>query len=295
VRQLSKHIANKIPEIFLILSAIGFTDALFLTKQHYSRDPFACPIFGGCEQVTNSIYSEIFGVPISLLGMIYYGTIFLLTLYSYFSNNKKLLLLPAQLTWAGMGMSVVLVYIMIYLLGAICFYCALSAMISTLLFASGLIYLKSHKAYKLKFVATYFSKFSQYQLLLGILRIVLGLIFLWGFIDKVGIWFSGGHPAAGFLTNGTSGIFSSYFSSIAYSYLTNSLYMFGLFSVGVALTFGFASRLATIGGVTMMTLIYLGNLPPTHHPFLDEHIVYILVLILLHNTKAFSYIGLGKA
>lgn len=294
MRQFSKHIANIIPEIFLILSAIGFTDALFLTKQHYSRDPFVCPIFGGCETVTNSAYSEVFGIPISLLGMIYYGIVFLSTLYVYLSNNKKLLPKIAQFTLAGMATSLVLIYLMIYVIAAICFYCTVSALSSTLLFVAGAIYLSSQKNYVLKPYVAYFQRFKSHEALLGIIRICIGFIFLWAFIDKAEVWFSGGFPAAGYLAKGTSGIFANFFASIAYNPLVNHMYMFGLFAVGLALTFGFASRLATIGGVAMMILIYLGNLPPAHNPIIDEHIIYALVLVLLHKQSAYKYFGLGK-
>ncbi|OGM32828.1 hypothetical protein A2803_05785 [Candidatus Woesebacteria bacterium RIFCSPHIGHO2_01_FULL_44_21] len=120
--------------LFLFLSALGFLDSAFLTIQHYSRDPLTCPLFGGCEEVTSSIYSEVFGIPVALLGALYYGLIFLLSLYSYLTNNRKALHLAGYFTPVGLLCSVYLVYLMFFVLGAVCFYCLISAMSSTLLF-----------------------------------------------------------------------------------------------------------------------------------------------------------------
>jgi uncharacterized membrane protein len=119
---------------FLFLSVLGFLDSAFLSIQHYNRDPFSCPLFGGCEQVTSSIYSEVFGIPIALLGAAYYTLIFISSLYSYLAENKRILFLVSHLTIFGFTASAYLVYIMLFVLNAVCFYCIISAAISTLLF-----------------------------------------------------------------------------------------------------------------------------------------------------------------
>lgn len=137
--------------IFLFLSSLGFLDASFLTIQHYSRDPFSCPIFGGCEEVTSSIYSEIMGVPVALLGAIYYATIFTLSLYSYLKEDKRALVLASHLTAIGLLTSMYLIFLMFFVLNAICFYCLLSAVSSTLLFIFGVIFLKKEGSF-LKFL-----------------------------------------------------------------------------------------------------------------------------------------------
>lgn len=128
--------------IFLFLSALGFLDASFLTIQHYSKDPFNCPLVGGCEEVTSSIYSEVAGIPIALFGAIYYGTIFILSLYTYLNEDKKALTIASHFTIAGVITSLYLVYLMLFVLDAICFYCMVSAVSSTLLFIFGMNFLK---------------------------------------------------------------------------------------------------------------------------------------------------------
>lgn len=135
--------------IFLFLSALGVLDASYLTIQHYSRDPFVCPIFGGCDEVTNSIYSEIFGIPIALFGALYYFSIFIFSLVAYLSDNKNLLHIISGFTVFGLITSVYLMFIMIVVIKAICFYCVVSALTSTLLFVTGLVNLLSWRKRKI--------------------------------------------------------------------------------------------------------------------------------------------------
>lgn len=270
---------------FLFFSTLGFLDSTFLTIQHYSNDPFSCPLFGGCDLVTNSVYSEILGIPIALLGAFYYATIFILSLYSFLFNNKKGLILTSQLSLAGLLASLILIYLQVYVIQAICFYCMVSAFSSISIFAISMLYLKKTKNYFSKPIVTYLGKHTKRELFLGILRISMGFIFLWAFLEKAPGWFSGGFPARGFLLNGTKGVFADLFASGAENIVINFFYMFGLFSVGVALIFGITKKLATIGGVLMMLFIYLAALPPENNPLIDEHIIYILVLLVLYFEK----------
>jgi uncharacterized membrane protein len=135
--------------LFLFLSALGFLDSAFLTLQHYTKDPFNCPLFGGCEQVTGSIYSEVFGIPIALLGAAYYLLIFLIALFHYLTNNKKALHIVSHLnlTFFGFATSLYLIFIMVFVLQAICFYCLVSAISSISLFTLGFFTLKRDSAF----------------------------------------------------------------------------------------------------------------------------------------------------
>jgi thiosulfate dehydrogenase (quinone) large subunit len=133
-----------------------------------------------------------------------------------------------------------------------------------------------------------------------VVRIALGLIFLWAFFDKLiglgfatclnsetgsvetlcdGSWIRGGSPTFGFLSFATKGPFAELFKSMAGSVLVDWLFMLGLLGIGLTLTFGFAVRLGSLSGVFLMVLMWLAVLPPEHHPILDEHIIYGLVLL----------------
>ena len=123
------------------------------------------------------------------------------------------------------------------------------------------------------------------------LRLVMSLIFLWAFVDKLfglgfatkseNSWLNGGSPTSGFLLNATHGPFAEFFKSLAGVAVVDWLFMLGLLFVGLTLLINrFVSWGAIAGGV-MMALMWLSAFPPANNPVLDEHIVYILVLVLL--------------
>ncbi len=149
---------------YLILSFAGFVDAAYVTAKIYLSSPLSCAFFENCNRVINSSYSKIFGAPISLLGAVFYLTIFLLSVYYVDVSArrdihpelkvegpvervdvKRDLALKAIffLTAFGFAFSLYLVYIQAFLLNQFCLYCLVSALISLILFLNtGFNYLK---------------------------------------------------------------------------------------------------------------------------------------------------------
>ena len=133
-------------------------------------------------------------------------------------------------------------------------------------------------------------------------RLSLGWTFLWPFLDKTfglghetpsaGAWLSGGNPTKGFLS-GSVGPFSGIYHDIAGAGVVNGLFMVGLLGSGVALLLGIAMRPACIAGATMLVLMWSASLPPANNLFMDEHIIYALVLIGLAAVGAGKTLGLG--
>ena len=154
------------------------------------------------------------------------------------------------------------------------------------------------------------------QITLGLLRLSLGWIFLWAFLDKFfGLGFStcrnteinivnyfcrdalinGGSPTFGFLKFAVKGPFAEIFRSMAGNPIVDWLFMLGLLGVGLGLMVGIFMKLSTFFGGLMLSLIYLaGFLPPIHNPFIDEHIVYIIVMAVLCLSNSGDYLGLGN-
>lgn len=138
----------------------------------------------------------------------------------------------------------------------------------------------------------------------AVLRIGMGWVFLWPFLDKtfaLGFatesgkgWFSGSSPAMGFLKFGSTGPFVDFYQSLAGNPVVDWLYMLGLLGVGVAFILGIALRFAAFSGALMMLLIYSASLPLTNNPFFDDHLVYALVLLGLAYSGAGNTLGLGN-
>ena len=106
-------------------------------------------------------------------------------------------------------------------------------------------------------------------------------------------WINGGSPTFGFLKFGTVGPFASFYQGLADSVLVEWLFMLGLLFIGVALTSGILVRLGGLVGVLLMLLMYLGLIPPKNNPFLDEHLIYALVMLGFVFVHTCRHLGLG--
>ncbi|OGJ43028.1 hypothetical protein A3B60_03830 [Candidatus Peregrinibacteria bacterium RIFCSPLOWO2_01_FULL_39_12] len=130
---------------FIAVSFIGFLDAGYLTVVHYTGADLACSFLEGCEIVTTSKYSLIFGIPVALLGALYYLTILILSLLYFDTKNNILLKIFPALTIFGFLASGWFIYLQIFVIKALCEYCILSAVTSTILFILGLYTIVKHK------------------------------------------------------------------------------------------------------------------------------------------------------
>ncbi|GHF36468.1 hypothetical protein [Streptomyces griseosporeus] len=147
------------------------------------------------------------------------------------------------------------------------------------------------------------------------LRLLIGFVFLWAFLDKTfGFgyatpsgkgWIHGGSPTHGFLSGVAAGPMQSTFHAWAGLTWVDWLFMLGLLGIGLALTTGVALRLAGVAGTAMMALMWIAEWPPAQHlsdgspsmstnPFADYHVIYATALIALAVTGAGATWGLGR-
>ncbi len=121
------------------------------------------------------------------------------------------------------------------------------------------------------------------------LRLSMGWIFLWAFLDKlIGLgfateagkgWIDGGSPAAGFLSFGTSGPLAGFYSGLAGNAVVDWMFMLGILAIGLPLVLGIGVRIAASIGVVMLLVMYSALLGPANNPFLDDHIIYALIML----------------
>lgn len=128
---------SRIPKWFIVaalfLVLAGFFDAAFLTVKHYTEGTIPCPVFGSCEEVTNSKYGSLLGLPVSLYGAAYYLSI-LIALIAYWDTKKKFFIAWAiWLPFFGLAFSAWMMYAQYFLIKAFCFWCVVSATISLIL------------------------------------------------------------------------------------------------------------------------------------------------------------------
>ena len=115
-----------------VVSLAGIADAAYLTIHHYTAEPVPCSIIEGCEQVLNSQYATIGGIPLAIFGLLAYFAAFSLALLTVFGNRVMWKLFGAQVVLMA-GFSAWLIYVQAALIGAFCQFCLLSALITTIL------------------------------------------------------------------------------------------------------------------------------------------------------------------
>jgi thiosulfate dehydrogenase [quinone] large subunit len=137
------------------------------------------------------------------------------------------------------------------------------------------------------------------------LRIALGWVFLWAFLDKTfglgfatereAAWIEGGSPTEGFLAFGTKGPFADFYQGMAGAAFADWLFMLGLLGIGLALIIGIGMRVAAAAGALLLVLMWTAALWPENNPFMDDHLVYAGLLIGLAFARAEDTLGFGRA
>jgi thiosulfate dehydrogenase [quinone] large subunit len=150
---------------------------------------------------------------------------------------------------------------------------------------------------------------------LAIVRVVVGVEFLWAFLDKTfGLgyatpaaraWIHGGSPTKGFLSRVAVGPLEGTFHAIAGAAWADWLFMLGLLGIGIALILGVGLRAAAVSGTVLMLGMWAAEWPlakftsagepsMSTNPIVEYHIIYALALIALALTYAGHTWGLGK-
>jgi thiosulfate dehydrogenase [quinone] large subunit len=136
------------------------------------------------------------------------------------------------------------------------------------------------------------------------LRIVLGFVFFWAFLDKLfGLgystpseraWINGGSPTKGFLANSASGPFEGFYKNIAGAAWADWGFMLGLAAIGGALLLGVGIRIAAVSAALLYLLMWTVVLPPETNPVVDDHIIGALAVLGLALVHAGDTWGLGR-
>ena len=117
-------------KLLLFVSFLGFVDASYLTIEHFLNRIPPCTV-GGCEAVLTSEFAVIFGVPLALIGVLYYLLVFFLVL-----KNKNIKILVTLGFLASLG----LLALQAFVIHAFCLYCLGSLATSTILFVLSFFY-----------------------------------------------------------------------------------------------------------------------------------------------------------
>ncbi len=151
----------------------------------------------------------------------------------------------------------------------------------------------------------------------ALLRIGLGWLYVWGFVSQaLGVGYTNdgdtwhfsfstdaGWITSGFKTSPTEG----YIGSAAGGWLNDTLldglptgiedtlWIFAMGGLGLALTLGIFSRIAGWGGLALNLIVWFATFPPENNPVLDgEHFAFGFGILLVMWLQASNYWGFGR-
>ena len=133
-----KAVPNSVIIFMLVVALIGFADATYLTIEHFRGVIPPCTLTADCDLVLTSSYAVVLGIPVALLGALYYFTM-LVGLFAYLDTKKTVILKwTLLLTIFGLLASFSLIYVQVFVLYSYCTYCIASALVSTILFITAM-------------------------------------------------------------------------------------------------------------------------------------------------------------
>ncbi len=119
-------------DILVIFSALALTVSVYLSVAKTMSITVPCDITGGCESVLSSKYSEVLGVPLSTVGIVYFSLILVTALLAnHYRNAQKALTL--FLAGGSIG-SLVFLFLQFFVIRAVCQYCLLTDLTTILMF-----------------------------------------------------------------------------------------------------------------------------------------------------------------
>ena len=144
--------------ILFIASILGLLDSFYLTDRHYNangvcstdvKEFLGYPV--DCGYIDSSKYSEILSIPIGIIGLLYYLTIFLVLYFdinidkivkeknisNFISTHLDVILVLSSI---GFLFTLYLIYVQLVILEVVCIYCMYSAATTTVIFGTSISY-----------------------------------------------------------------------------------------------------------------------------------------------------------
>jgi uncharacterized membrane protein len=121
-------------------STAGLAVATYLTYEHYtSSSSLACSDSGviNCLKVTTSSYSAVAGVPVAVLGLVFFVVMLVFQLPPMWRRPERAVRI-GRLAWAAVGLCTVfyLLYAELFALDAICLWCTAAHVLTLVIFGT---------------------------------------------------------------------------------------------------------------------------------------------------------------
>lgn len=129
-------ILNLLP---VIIAVGGFFLAHYIYNKKKRKEILVCPLDSNCDAVVHSRYSTFLGIPLEVMGMIYFSFITLFFLSALFIpqlNSGYFLFIAPIMTFGAFLFSLYLVLVQLLLIKQWCAWCLISTILCTLEFAT---------------------------------------------------------------------------------------------------------------------------------------------------------------
>jgi uncharacterized membrane protein len=128
--------SRRLPQLVLLLSALGAAVAAYLTYAHYDANALVCAA-GKCGTVQSSSYATIGPIPIAILGLGMYLTLGALALTRWTRRGPLSTEFATIASWgiafAATLYAAYLTYVELFVIHAVCQWCVASAIIGLLI------------------------------------------------------------------------------------------------------------------------------------------------------------------
>jgi len=128
--------------ISAVLCGLGIVVSGYLASKRLTGGSLACTRWAQCDVVNNSLYSKFLGIPVSFIGLVAYLMLLALAVAALRTDGRvqrQMLLLSLLFSICGVGFSIYLTYIEVYVIEALCSWCVASAIIIALLAILGVV------------------------------------------------------------------------------------------------------------------------------------------------------------
>jgi uncharacterized membrane protein len=121
------------------LGVLGLALSIYLTIEHYtSNTSLACPATStvNCQRVTTSAESVVLGIPVAVLGLVFFVAMIGLCLPQVWSMpDPRLWRIRLAVAGVGLLFAVYLIFVEIFIVNAICLWCTFVHVVAFALFA----------------------------------------------------------------------------------------------------------------------------------------------------------------
>lgn len=125
----------------IALAIVGLLVSIYMTIYKITSNDSMCLGSGACSTVNASLYSEVNGIPVAVIGILGYLAILTIHFFEnrnrFFKQNSTLMIFGLSLT--GFLFTVWLIYVEIAFLKALCPFCVTSQAVMTLIFIIAVI------------------------------------------------------------------------------------------------------------------------------------------------------------